>query len=69
MSTEIIFALFLSAVFLGAIAWLVIYSRLQLRGTTKGEMPPAEAGRCSERRGAKGAVLPSGTSGGRVGGG
>ncbi|HEX8145990.1 MAG TPA: hypothetical protein VF591_02215 [Pyrinomonadaceae bacterium] len=29
MPTEIIFALVLAAVFFGAIAWLVIYSRLQ----------------------------------------
>lgn len=39
MSTEIIFSLVLASLFLGAIAWLVIYSRLQHRkaGRNEGE--------------------------------
>lgn len=42
MPTEIIFALALAAVFLGALAWLVVYSRLRQRGTGKAErQPPA----------------------------
>jgi hypothetical protein len=40
MPTEIIFALVLAAVFLGAIAWLVIYSRLQHRRAAKAEQQP-----------------------------
>ena len=43
MPKEIILALVLAAVFLGAIAWLVIYSRLQHRRVAKAEQrPPAE---------------------------
>lgn len=37
MSTEVIFALVLATLFLGAIAWLVIYSRLQHRRAGKPE--------------------------------
>jgi hypothetical protein len=37
MPKEIIFALVLAAVFLGAIAWLVVYSRLQYRKIVKAE--------------------------------
>ena len=42
MPKEIIFALVLAAVFLGAIAWLVVYSRLQHRRTVKTERRPPE---------------------------
>ncbi len=43
MPKEIIFALVLSTVFLGALAWLVIYSQLQHRRAAKAEQrPPAE---------------------------
>lgn len=40
MSTEVIFSLVLASLFLGAIAWLVIYSRLQHR---KAERPDIDA--------------------------
>lgn len=37
MSKEVILALVLAALFFGAIAWLVIYSRLQHRKTGRSE--------------------------------
>lgn len=40
MSKEVILALVLAALFLGAIAWLVIYSRLQHRVDAQREQPP-----------------------------
>ena len=43
MSTEVIFALVLSSVFLGALAWLVIYSRLQHRKAAPPESKPLPA--------------------------
>jgi len=43
MSTEVIFALVLSSVFLGALAWLVIYSRLQNRKAKPPESQPLPA--------------------------
>lgn len=48
MGKEIIFVLVLAILFLGAIAWLVIYSRLQHRKTVRVEersqtLLPAEA--------------------------
>jgi hypothetical protein len=40
MDKEVIFALVLAALFLGAIAWLVVYSRLQHRGDARQERRP-----------------------------
>ena len=44
MPTEIIFALVLSSLFLGALAWLCIYSHIQHRkaGRTESNPSPAE---------------------------
>lgn len=41
MPTEIIFALVLATVFLGAIGWLVVYSRLRHRRTARAVRRPA----------------------------
>ena len=45
MSTEVIFALVLSSLFLGALAWLVIYSRLQNRKAERSESSPSPVAR------------------------
>ena len=59
MTKEIIFALVLGSVFLGALAWLVIYSRLQHRRTDNAEQqPPADAPAAAP-------VKPRGTAGSR----
>jgi hypothetical protein len=44
MDTAVIFALVLSAIFLGCILWLVIYSRLQKGGAVPARRagPPAD---------------------------
>jgi len=49
MSTEVIFSLVLSSVFLGALAWLVIYSRLQNRKAQPPEIKPLPAAPKSEK--------------------
>lgn len=42
MAKEAIVALVLAALFLGALAWLVIYSRLQHRSSPESEQQPPE---------------------------
>lgn len=43
MSTEIIFALVLSSLFLGALAWLCIYSHIQHRKAVRTQSNPSPA--------------------------
>ena len=49
MDTAIIFALVLSTIFLGALAWLVIYSRRQHNAAVRAQQP-ATPDRRSVRR-------------------
>ena len=48
MPKEIIFALVLAVVYLGALAWLVVYSRLQHRKAVRAEQSPEEAPSAAE---------------------
>lgn len=51
MSKEVILALVLAALFLGTIAWLVIYSRLQHRmDTRQKQRPSADEAEITEAR-------------------
>jgi hypothetical protein len=43
MDTTIIFALVLSAIFLGSLLWLVIYSRRQQRAAPRSQQPTTPA--------------------------
>lgn len=61
MGTDIIFALVLTALFFGAITWLVIHSRLQRRGHARSEQQsPLNGRKVAETEAPRGAVTRRG---------